>query len=139
VSFDDFEREVLAVRSNTLVNNIRRISKSIAASREWRKLFGDYRGELWRRDGDPEMALMDMCNLVGEQARESGLGSSIKAPIWYGRRFDEDDLSSPVDVLHRPPKYPNLRRMPDTPDPLPPVLTGTFDHSHILAWISRLN
>jgi hypothetical protein len=141
LSFDDFEREVLAIRSDSLVKDIRRISKSIAASREWRKLFGDYRSSLWRmKHGDPEMAIMDMCNLVGERARESGLGSSIKAPIWYGRRFDfdEDDVPSPKDDLPRPSRYPNLRRTTDTPDPLPPVLTGTFGHSHILARISRL-
>jgi hypothetical protein len=60
---------------------------------------------------------MDMGNLIGEQARESGLASSIKAPIWSRRRFEEDGIFSP-------PKYPNARGRIDTPDGPHDVLTG---------------
>jgi hypothetical protein len=112
VHYDAFEREVFAVPYTPLANSIRRISKSIAASREWRTLYNAYcESEIQSRDlSDVEMALMDMFNLVGEKAKEFGLAASIKNPIWYGRRVDEDEVISGSAL---PPPYPNLRKTPE--------------------------
>jgi hypothetical protein len=127
VRYDAFEREVLAVPSIPLVNNIRQVSKSIAASREWRTLFKVYRGSLWKiagnaRIGDAELALMDMFNLVGEKAKESGLAASIKNPIWYGRQVDVDE-DLPGSAL---PPYPNLRKIPEPPDSSSKCASGIY-------------